>query len=246
MCHGDPAIEKVLPGAEGARLYVPQSTLAGSVHSALSCTSCHVPLSSQLADHGSMELAAAEKACGRCHPGEATNLAKSVHAPGSAKAGSRSLPTCVTCHGAHAVLEVRSSEFRLASDRTCSKCHSERGTDFFERNYHGQEAALGRPNVATCADCHGSHLVLAPSDRRSTVNQANLPATCDKCHAAASPTFATIQIHVGGDPLPSRLLLRLVALVMTFILIGTFSFFGAHTAVSILHGWRESRKQRRQ
>jgi cytochrome b subunit of formate dehydrogenase len=55
---------------------------------------------------------------------------------------------------------------------------------------------LGSPVVANCASCHGVHNILPSSDPRSTVNQANLVATCGKCHPGVTARFVAARVHV--------------------------------------------------
>jgi len=45
-------------------------------------------------------------------------------------------------------------------------------------------------------------------------------------------------VHVEGTPLPTDTKLRTATLYMLLILVGTFLFFGAHTALAIRHAWR--------
>jgi hypothetical protein len=44
----------------------------------------------------------------------------------------------------------------------------------------------GDPDVATCADCHGSHEILHAADPSAAVHPRNQPATCGTCHADAA------------------------------------------------------------
>ena len=65
--------------------------------------------------------------------------------------------------------------------------------------YHGQVAALGYANVATCSDCHGTHDILPARNPASSVAPANLLKTCQNCHADATAGFATFQAHATTD-----------------------------------------------
>jgi formate dehydrogenase gamma subunit len=70
----------------------------------------------------------------------------------------------------------------------------------YEASYHGLASSLGSTVVANCASCHGSHLILASSDPRSTINQANLAVTCGQCHPGATVKFTRFPIHAGTSP----------------------------------------------
>ncbi|MFA5787761.1 MAG: hypothetical protein WDA71_12405 [Actinomycetota bacterium] len=144
----------------------------------------------------------------------------------------------MVCHGAHQVVPARSRSFIAAASGQCSRCHTERGESFFDRNYHGKETRLGRNDVASCADCHGPHLVLPESDPGSKVYAANRLETCRQCHRSASGNFADIKIHVAGRPLPDDPKLKAVAGFMTLLVVVTFAFFGSHTALALGHAWR--------
>lgn len=263
VCHADPDIR-----AERPDLYVTPETIAASMHEGLSCTSCHPQVSARLHEDPAAEVAKARAACADCHRGSAEGYEAGVHGsrsdvppalevgpppePGSASppigetTGERpsARPTCVTCHGNHEVPAARSRAFVTAASSQCSRCHTERGESFFDRNYHGKETRLGREDAASCADCHQAHRILPSTDARSPVSEANLLATCRICHPTAPPNFAGIEIHVLGQPLPSDPKLGAVTLYMLVILVGTFGFFGAHTLLAIRHAVREGRRRR--
>ncbi|UCH78780.1 MAG: cytochrome c3 family protein [Candidatus Coatesbacteria bacterium] len=149
--------------------------------------------------------AAPPDACVTCHDGwpETKEWRESAHA--AADVG------CVDCHGgdpaAASMAEARrvpgfvGEVPRRAVPALCARCHSDPaqmkqyGLAFnqleeYGTSVHGRRLAEGDENVATCADCHGAHLVLAAEDTRSSVNKRNVPATCDRCHgdeAAMAP-----------------------------------------------------------
>lgn len=245
VCHGDPTIAET-GGVEG--LYITPEALDHSVHASFTCTDCHRSLEGTVHTNPEADLAWAVASCGRCHREQVRDLQKSVHGPeGPPPDGEESplpaeSPTCVTCHGGHDVPIARSRTFVAAVARTCSSCHLERGESYFERNYHGKESALGRYDVAACADCHGAHSVLPRNDPRSSVNPANVLDTCRNCHITASGNFGDVVIHVTGRPLPTEPKLRTITLAMTLLLVGTFGAFGTHTILAIRHAWRRRRR----
>jgi cytochrome b subunit of formate dehydrogenase len=100
----------------------------------------------------------------------------------------------------------------VAAD-TCSPCHestvlnekyglpSGRLTSFID-SYHGLKSKAGDTHVANCASCHGVHRILPSADPTSTVNPANLQATCGECHPGISERLAAQSIHeVSGQGL---------------------------------------------
>jgi hypothetical protein len=88
---------------------------------------------------------------------------------------------------------------------------------------------LGYARVATCADCHGSHAIHAPSDPASTVSKGKVLATCRKCHAAATANFTKYDPHADHRNRNRNPLLYYTATFMKWLLRGVFLFFGVHT-----------------
>ena len=230
VCHAHPQILSST-GEERPELLVRSEIIGASVHSDLTCVSCHSALTSSM--HAKRDVAI--DSCAGCHGDQAELLAEGDH--GSPD----TLPalTCVSCHGNHAIIDVDTEAFRLRMDRRCSTCHTEMGDRFFGGNPFGMETHLGRSDVATCWDCHRSHRVLPVADPDSPVNPANLLATCRRCHEGAPENFADIKIHVASSPIPDDERLRAVTLYMLMILVGTFAFFGYHTILQIRHELRK-------
>jgi predicted CXXCH cytochrome family protein len=263
VCHGRPEIRSVKPGDEGKQLFVPVETIGRSVHISLACTDCHPRPSALLHGDPAAEIRQAQASCVRCHTAEGDAYSGSVHAkakvPVAATEGPpdgstvvmpvskdgtspASRPTCITCHGAHGVTPASGRAFVVASAALCSGCHVENGKSFFDRNYHGKEASLGRTDVALCSDCHNAHDVRAASDSKSPVAPANRVGTCGSCHPGGGKSFSEIQIHVAGQVLPADAKLRAVTLYMMALLALTFTFFGVHTALGFLHNIRQLRR----
>jgi len=96
------------------------------------------------------------------------------HVGGSVHAGF----DCVSCHSDLADVTDFPHEEKLALV-TCGSCHEDAAAIY---KSHGRlEVGVGE-DIPSCQSCHGSHNILASSDRNSTVNPANLPRTCGKCH----------------------------------------------------------------
>jgi cytochrome b subunit of formate dehydrogenase len=74
---------------------------------------------------------------------------------------------------------------------------SRRATTYLE-SYHGLASRLGSQIVANCASCHGVHNILPSSDPHSTINRANLVATCGQCHPGVTEKFALGKVHVDA------------------------------------------------
>ena len=69
-------------------------------------------------------------------------------------------------------------------------------------SYHGLAAEGGSVVAANCSSCHGVHNILPSSDPRSTINRANLDATCGKCHKGVTQKFTLTKVHLGDGIQP--------------------------------------------
>ena len=183
----------------------------GSTRAAV-CTDCH----------GAHQILAANDArspiykfnvpttCGKCHTAIEQTFIESIHGQAIAK-GNGLAPVCTDCHGIHSIkahIDPNSavSEQNLAR-ATCARCHEgvrlaqefgiegNRVSTYLD-SYHGLASEGGSVVVANCASCHGVHNILPSSDPRSTINRANLGATCGKCHAGVTQKFTLNKVHM--------------------------------------------------
>lgn len=177
----------------------------GSAHAKLdgsgpsaNCIACH-------GGHQIRKIAAdADSICVACHSGQATQVEAGIHAAGRGEK-TRHLPTCVTCHTAHAVTSRRdpvSPVHRSQIHETCARCHADpnviareriarpRVVPLFEQSIHGQ-AILQKGNLAaaTCTDCHGAHEIRRGVDPASAIFKGNVAATCSRCHNNEAAQF---------------------------------------------------------
>ena len=217
-CHG----QKFVMAASGhsAQVFVSyqesvhgKAVAAGSEKAAV-CTDCH----------GSHEILAASDAksqifkfnvpatCAKCHNNVEEQFAQSIHGQAIAH-GNWQAPVCTDCHGIHSIkahLDPNSSVLAAnLSQVTCARCHEgvrlsqefgvegRRSTTYLA-SYHGLASKLGSQVVANCASCHGVHNILPSSDSRSTINRANLVATCGQCHPGVSEKFVLGKVHVDA------------------------------------------------
>jgi len=115
-------------------------------------------------------------------------------------------PSCKECHGAHGILgkaEAASATFPTNVPKLCARCHREgqraalryQGTqhgiiEAYTESIHGKGLLKsGLTVTATCTGCHTAHGVLPKIDPASTVNRANVPATCGRCHHGIQEEF---------------------------------------------------------
>lgn len=174
--------------------------------------------------------------CGKCHVGVEKTYMKSVHGQLLAKGDSRG-PVCTDCHTAHQIETQEGGHVKAASDARCGKCHHDRLENYME-TYHGKAIALSTaheaPRVAACYDCHGHHDVLPPSNPASRLSSTNIVQTCRQCHAGASAKFTEYVPHADPSDRKHYPMLHFVFVAMTGLLVGTFAFFGLHTALWLL------------
>ena len=109
----------------------------------------------------------------------------SVHGRAVA-AGNLNAASCSDCHGSHDIHAARDAVAKINHwnvPATCGACHSEIAKTY-QASVHGQALARGVKDAPVCSDCHGEHVILAPSDAESTVNAARVSSvTCGRCHA---------------------------------------------------------------
>ena len=204
-CHGN---RDFLVGKGGPRgdsgLYVPAGILQDTRHATLRCAQCHVGYD-ETYPH---QATAVVVACRTCHAEAGRAWESSIHASNQARTGDA--PTCVGCHGSHQVLgkdDRRSPSYPLNVAAMCGRCHADpriigtyfatadkatarTAVDHFARTVHGN--ALTRAGLvvsATCNDCHRAHRVLPADSAGSSVNRANIPATCGVCHTGVVATY---------------------------------------------------------
>jgi cytochrome b subunit of formate dehydrogenase len=166
--------------------------------------------------------------CGKCHVQVLAAYRDSVHGE-ALRRGAAEAPVCTTCHGEHRILsnsEPASPVFAAnIPGETCGRCHGDTrlsekyglpvgNVTAFQDSYHGLALRAGQMTAANCASCHGVHDILPSSDPRSHVHQANLPATCGRCHPGAGTVFALGQVHVlpSTDGVPAVYWIRLAYL----------------------------------
>jgi cytochrome c553 len=189
--------------------------LAGNPRAPL-CQDCHGShLILRRDDQASrVNVANVPQTCGRCHIAVYAQYERSAHGRALLVKGNREAPSCASCHGEHGILPAKESASEVSATNipeTCSHCHGSLAfnTRFdipidpvktFKHTFHGIANELGSQRVAQCASCHTAHDVLPPEDPRSSVNAANIPATCgaEGCHVGANANYARGRFHV--DP----------------------------------------------
>lgn len=211
QCHGDRNFSARFTGATMQGLYLSADTFSVSVHRDLSCTQCHtegVAVFPHTAA-ASVQKAGIPMMCSRCHPDVYKKYTESIHW-NAVKRGINAAPVCTDCHGVHSILKPTNPQAKVFPEnipKTCASCHDSvklaekynlplNRLSTYENSFHGIALKFGDLRAANCASCHGVHDILPSSDPRSSINKANLPRTCGKCHPNATKNFVKGRIHV--------------------------------------------------
>jgi cytochrome b subunit of formate dehydrogenase len=149
--------------------------------------------------------------CGKCHTDVASTFTRSIHGQAIAR-GNGLAPVCTDCHGIHTIKSPGNPNSPVSGQNlsrdVCARCHEgvrlseefgvpgNRVTTYFD-SYHGLAAEGGSVVAANCSSCHGVHDILPSSDPRSTINSANLDATCGQCHKGVTRKFTQTKVHLG-------------------------------------------------
>jgi cytochrome b subunit of formate dehydrogenase len=195
--------------------------VANGSETAAVCTDCHgvheiLPASDPKSPISKFNVAAT---CGKCHTAIANTFMQSIHGQAIAQ-GNQLAPTCTDCHGIHTIKAPTNpnspvAERNLSRD-VCARCHEGvrlsqefgvpggRVTTYFD-SYHGLASEGGSLVAANCSSCHGVHNILPSSDPRSTINRANLDATCGKCHRGVTREFTQTPVHQGDGLYPKAI-----------------------------------------
>ena len=145
--------------------------------------------------------------CSSCHAEIFAAYQTSIHGKALIEENNTDVPVCTDCHGVHRMPDPRTEQFRIASPELCAGCHANAALmskydlpadvyDLYELSWHGVEVTVYKArwpaiwhDTAVCTDCHGVHDIYQTDDPQSSVNPANLLATCQKCHPGASANW---------------------------------------------------------
>jgi hypothetical protein len=216
-CHDDPSLKA---SKDGRSLYVKAAAMGASRHAKIACSQCHSDVN---ASHlRPCETIVKKVDCASCHAEVGQQYDVSRHGELALK-NDPNAPTCKECHGTHEILgktDPKSATFPTRIPDLCAQCHREgqraakryKGTqhdiiEHYTESIHGKGLMKsGLTVTATCTSCHTAHSVLPKDNPASTVNRANIPSTCGRCHHGIEDQFEQ-SIHAAGvaktdKPLP--------------------------------------------
>ncbi len=231
----------------------------GSMKAAV-CTDCHgaheiLPANDAKSPISKFNVPAT---CGKCHTQIEQTYMTSIHGQAIARGNTLS-PVCTDCHGIHSILSHKDPNSPVAerniSRDTCARCHEgvrlsqefdvpgNRVSSYMD-SYHGLATEGGSVVAANCSSCHGVHDILPSSDPRSTINHANLDATCGKCHQGVTAKFTQARVHLDDGVHPKdidSLAVRWVRVIYIPLIILVIGGMFLHNAII----WRSKMAGRR-
>ncbi len=255
-CHSDAGFlsRHQIPVAHPVESYkqsVHGRAVAGGSEKAADCNSCHgnhdiYPAMDARSRVNHWNVAST---CAQCHQEIGREFSESVHGA-AVKAGVKDAPVCTDCHGEHLILEPSNPASPLnaanVSAETCGRCHSDARlaqrydlpldrVPTYADSYHGLALRGGKLTAANCASCHGVHDILPSSDRRSTVNSANLSKTCGQCHNGATQArYAIGPVHVQTGVGPNHPVVRWIRWTYLVLIPFTLGFMLLHNLLDLL------------
>lgn len=215
--------KKDLVGENGRSMFVDEKEHQSSRHAKVACSQCHSDVNASLVRP--CDAITRKVDCGACHEAVAQEFGRSQHGKLLIDGGPNALnaPTCKECHGTHGTLgrlQSASPTFPTNVPLLCARCHREgekaavkyKGPqhqiiESYSDSIHGKGLLKsGLTVTATCTSCHTAHGVLPRTDPASSVNAANVPGTCGRCHHGIEEQFEkSIHYQMAGktdEPLP--------------------------------------------
>jgi len=261
-CHADPGVisRHQLPDQNRIRDY--ESTVHWGSRQKVSgvayCTSCHgthaiFPAANPESSVNRWNVA---QTCGQCHEAIFSEFKQSVHGKAYLEKN-KDVPVCTDCHRAHTIqgkASPTSVTYPTHIATMCLRCHDKkpialdpnipgfRGKTYFA-SYHGVANLKGDISVANCASCHSSHNIRKSSDPQSTVNAANVPETCGKCHPGAGVNFSLGKIHVEG-PTQTSSVAEVIGGIYTVLITATLSALAALIGLDVYGRFRRRKAGR--
>ncbi|MGL1935966.1 MAG: cytochrome b/b6 domain-containing protein [Fibrobacterales bacterium] len=185
-----------------------QDIIDTTVHEGTYCLECHEDLKNEIYDTTAMTVhlnKVKPVQCATCHEDAAEMYTKH----GIATPGTDSLvPSCVSCHGKHSILEVadtNSSVHEKNLAKTCGLCHenfdamekygilNNTVVSKYQNSIHGMTPTNDSINPARCKDCHftdgSAHKIYSPGNHDSKINHFIIPQTCGQCHEAEEKKY---------------------------------------------------------
>lgn len=247
-CHGAQGLKTKFVGeAKPTSLYVDEQKYSVSMHGTMPCTYCHTNIN----DYPHVNAPTERKAlvsqvnteCRRCHKDITPMYNNSVHGrinPDQGKVNAY----CSDCHGVHNIYKKEVAAATINHNQvphTCARCHEELMHQY-ELDFHAKSVLLGGKEAASCVSCHGSHTILGPEEKASTVSKENTPKTCAKCHLFPLKNFANGKMHYKLEPTGDGAVSFWTLEFFTWLTIGTISFVLVLILLELRRKWIDAGK----
>ena len=216
------------------------------------CLSCHGGHSVRPVDDPQSKVSRRNiiRTCGACHTGIERDYLEGVHGKDYVK-GVQDVPVCTDCHSEHDIRspeDIGSGVYATKVAAVCTRCHDNEvlarqyglltsRLKTFSASYHGTASKFGEVKVANCSSCHGHHGIRPSSDPLSSINPANIAATCGTCHPGAGENFSKGRIHVISAKTENRWAYA-VKIVYIVVIGGLISVFLAFIAADLYRRMR--------
>lgn len=239
-CHGAQGLKAKFDG-KTVSLHVDESKYLASMHGTMPCIYCHTNIKDYPhtdALTGKALVAQVNSECRRCHKDVIAQYSQSVHGKVDEKEG-RMNAYCSDCHGIHTIYKKEVAEASINHNQvpnTCAKCHEET-FEQYDLDFHGKSVLLGGKEAASCVSCHGSHTILGPSEKESTVSPENTPKTCAKCHLFPLENFANGKMHYDLTPTGDGAVSFWTLIFFTWLTIGTVAFVLILILIELRRKW---------
>lgn len=180
MCHSDNELTMEKKGKE-ISLFVKEDTYKNSVHSKLSCVSCHKGFDAENIPHAENIK---EINCVSCHQKDLTNHSFHPQIIKSKGFGKSSDTSCKNCHGIHDVVSLKNPNNKWNNKNliaTCGNCHNEASEHYLKSNHAAgfKNNDNGSPN---CITCHKSAITKSAfGDNKVEMKKAQ-EKLCLSCH----------------------------------------------------------------
>jgi len=264
-CHDNPKlVEKFSFSIKNPGLLFSQSVhgmlVAKGRLDAANCSICHGvhDIKNKVQSGSKISSFNVPQTCGQCHAEIAFEYEQSIHWI-RAKKGVREAPVCNDCHNEHSIHAVNTVDKKLEAkklqQKTCMICHEDpRIVERFggsggqakqyEDSYHGLAVMRGDKDAAMCVDCHSVHKILPKNNPGSTVNVANITATCKKCHPNATETFSKSYSHKTLDKTASKVE-DVVSTIYFWLIISVIGGMILHNLLIYVFEVRKKRKHQK-
>lgn len=262
-CHDDPAFEEkfnmsiVRPGKMYSQSVHGKHVSKGDMKAA-NCSTCHGvhDIKNRVQEGSKISPINLPNTCEQCHEKEVKAYKKSIHWL-LVRRGIKDAPVCNDCHNEHNIVEItnkgRENNRLKMQQETCIACHEnsrvaekygkvEHQVEQYLNSYHGLAATRGDKDAALCIDCHNVHDILPSKDPNSSVNQANVTKTCQRCHKDATEVFAQSYTHKTESE-SARSVQKVVSNIYFWLIIAVIGGMFIHNLLIFLFETRRKRRK---